>query len=50
MFNDAKIDAVVMEIVRFAGGRRAGARGLLELVHKHEINEALYQRPGLHFT
>jgi KaiC/GvpD/RAD55 family RecA-like ATPase len=47
---NAKIEAVVMEIVRFAGGRRAGARGLLELVHRHEIHEALYERPGLHFT
>ena len=46
----AKIDAVVMEVVRFAGGKRAGARGILELVHQEEIEESLYKGAGLQFT
>ena len=43
--------AVVMRVVRFAGGQAAGAGGLLELVS--EDNSALmklYDRPGLHFS
>jgi hypothetical protein len=41
-------DATVLQVVRFAGGQRAGERGLLELVKKNDLGP--YERPGLHFT
>ncbi|MCK4223804.1 MAG: hypothetical protein KAX39_01405 [candidate division Zixibacteria bacterium] len=43
-------DAVVLRVIRFAGGQRAGACGLLELVDEKDIRNFLYETPGLHFT
>jgi KaiC/GvpD/RAD55 family RecA-like ATPase len=43
-------ETVVLEVVRLAGGKRGGARGILELVNQDELQEFLYARPGLHFT
>lgn len=39
---------VVLQVDRFAGGERAGARGLLELVVHPK--QSLHATPGLHFT
>lgn len=41
-------EAIVLEVVRYAGGKRAGSRGLLELVS--EGNLGPYTRGGLNFT
>ncbi len=46
---DSEIEAVVLQVVRFAGGQRAGKRGILELIGKAD-DLGLYERPGLHFT
>jgi len=43
-------EEIVLEIIRFAGGQRAGAKGLLELVDENKKNEALYEKTGLNFT
>jgi len=43
-------EAIVLQVVRFSGGQRAGARGILELVNKAELDNTLYPRAGLHFT
>ncbi|WP_456324371.1 RAD55 family ATPase [Desulfonauticus submarinus] len=43
-------EEIVLEVMRFAGGQRAGAKGLLELIDEDKINEALYEYPGLYFT
>ncbi len=43
-------EEIVVQVLRFAGGERAGKRGLLELVKKDELSGSLYPRPGLHFT
>ena len=43
-------EAVVIQIVRFAGGRKAGIKGLLELVHRDELEQTGYDEAGLHFT
>ncbi|HKP53231.1 MAG TPA: ATPase domain-containing protein [Chloroflexia bacterium] len=43
-----QIDAVVLQVVRFAGGQQAGARGILELVDKGGLG--LHGQPGLQFT
>ncbi|HET6428918.1 MAG TPA: hypothetical protein VFJ30_10935 [Phycisphaerae bacterium] len=45
---DKEIDEVVLQVLRFAGGQRAGRRGILELVDKPE--DTLYEKAGLHFT
>lgn len=42
------VEEIVLQVVRFAGGQRAGAQGLLELVDEGALG--LYDRPGLHFT
>ena len=42
------VEEIVLQVVRFAGGQRAGAKGLLELVSKNNLG--LYEKPGLHFT
>ncbi|MCF7885880.1 MAG: hypothetical protein K9M80_05235 [Candidatus Marinimicrobia bacterium] len=45
-------EEIVVKILRFAGGQRAGAKGILELVN--DIDKSLYRRehnnPGLFFT
>jgi KaiC/GvpD/RAD55 family RecA-like ATPase len=44
-------ETIVVSVVRFAGGRKAGARGILELVdEKTDLNEVPYSQRGLHFT
>jgi hypothetical protein len=45
---DSLREEIVLEVVRFAGGQRAGAKGLLELVDKPEISP--HDKAGLHFT
>ena len=48
---DKYIDEVVLEVVRFSGGQRAGACGVLELIDKNNKKlKDYYDRPGLHFT
>ena len=42
------IEEVVLQVVRFAGGQRAGAQGLLELVSNKNLG--LYKEAGLYFT
>ncbi len=42
------IEEIVLQVVRFAGGQRAGAQGLLELVD--DTSRGLYERAGLQFT
>ena len=44
---ERKREEIVLQVVRFAGGQRAGARGLLELA---DANDRLYSKLGLHFT
>ena len=41
--------AVVLRVIRFAGGQAAGAGGILELMDKAAIPYPLYGREGLHF-
>ena len=41
-------EAIVLEVVRYAGGKRAGSRGLLELVSENDLGP--YTRGGLNFT
>lgn len=43
-------EEVVVEVVRYAGGQKGGARGLLELVDQAHLNGELHEKPGLHFT
>ena len=43
-------EAVVLQVVRFSGGERAGKRGILELVKKDELDRFPYAKAGLHFT
>ena len=43
-------EVIVLQVDRFAGGQRAGARGLLELADAEALSLGLYERPGLHFT
>jgi KaiC/GvpD/RAD55 family RecA-like ATPase len=43
-------ESIVLQVVRFAGGERAGSRGILELVNQKELDGYLYAKPGLHFT
>jgi KaiC/GvpD/RAD55 family RecA-like ATPase len=46
---DVKHEAVVLQVIRFSGGERAGARGILELVKKDDMEKFPYAKPGLHF-
>lgn len=41
-------EEVVLQVVRFAGGQKAGAGGILELVEANA--DELYDEPGLYFT
>jgi KaiC/GvpD/RAD55 family RecA-like ATPase len=43
-------EAIVLQVVRFSGGQRAGARGILELVNEKDLVNSLYSKAGLHFT
>jgi KaiC/GvpD/RAD55 family RecA-like ATPase len=45
---DKNIEEVVLQVMRFGGGQRAGKRGILELVDAPE--NTLYTKAGLHFT
>lgn len=45
---DGMVESIVLQVVRFAGGEQAGARGILELVK--EGDTGLYGLAGLHFT
>ncbi len=44
-----RINIISLQVVRFAGGERAGAEGILELVDKYE-NLGVYPITGLHYT
>lgn len=46
---NSSVDEIVLQVVRFAGGQRAGSRGILELV-SDDSKGSLYKKPGLHFT
>lgn len=43
-------EAVVLQVIRFSGGERAGKRGMLELVKNDELDHFPYLEAGLHFT
>ena len=43
-------EAVVLQVIRFSGGERAGKRGMLELIKEDEIKHFPYSKAGLHFT
>jgi hypothetical protein len=43
-------EAVVLQVIRFSGGERAGKRGMLELVKNDELLHFPYPKAGLHFT
>jgi hypothetical protein len=43
-------EAVVLQVIRFSGGERAGKRGMLELVNEDELSRFPYPKAGLHFT
>lgn len=45
-----KHEAVVLQVIRFSGGERAGKRGILELVKQNELAKFPYAKAGLHFT
>lgn len=45
---DGKVEPIVLQVVRFAGGEQAGAKGILELVKASDLG--LYEKAGLHFT
>lgn len=49
---DEKREEVILEVSRFAGGRKAGIRGLLELVYSDQqpTKTLLTTELGLHFT
>ncbi len=48
------VEEIVLEVVRFSGGQRAGACGMLELINQDSDKlvklKGYYDRPGLHFT
>lgn len=46
----ATVDYIELKVVRFAGGRKAGDKGMLELVRESEVPNTLYETAGLHFT
>ncbi len=43
-------EAVVLQVIRFSGGERAGKQGILELVSEPELGRFPYSKAGLHFT
>jgi KaiC/GvpD/RAD55 family RecA-like ATPase len=43
-------EAVVLQVIRYSGGERAGKRGMLELIKKDELDNFPYPQAGLHFT
>ncbi len=43
-------EAIVLQVIRFSGGERAGKRGILELVKGDELKKFPYSKAGLHFT
>lgn len=43
-------EAVVLQVIRYSGGERAGKRGILELVKDSELPRFPYGTAGLHFT
>jgi hypothetical protein len=43
-------EAVVLHVIRYSGGERAGKRGMLELVKEDELPGFPYPKAGLHFT
>jgi KaiC/GvpD/RAD55 family RecA-like ATPase len=47
-------EEIVLQVVRYAGGMRAGARGILELVEPAESGKkakpSIHKEPGLHFS
>jgi hypothetical protein len=43
-------ETVVLQVIRFSGGERAGKRGMLELVNMDELSRFPYPKAGLHFT
>lgn len=47
---DLNHEAVVLQVIRFSGGERAGKRGMLELVKTDELGRFPYLEAGLHFT
>jgi hypothetical protein len=47
---ELKREAVVLQVVRFSGGERAGKRGILELIKQDDLSQFPYSKPGLHFT
>lgn len=47
---DKYIDAILLEVSRFAGGQQAGKRGLWELVYSDSASASLIKEPGLHFN
>jgi len=47
---DGYHSAAIVKVIRYAGGKRAGDCGLLELVDEDELTRFPYQEPGLHFT
>lgn len=45
-----RLNPIMTEIVRFSGGQAAGAKGLLELIHRHDPNYSLFDKnEGLQF-
>jgi KaiC/GvpD/RAD55 family RecA-like ATPase len=47
---DVHHESIVLEVVRLAGGKRGGARGMLELVNQDDLKDSYYSKSGLHFT
>ena len=43
-------EAVVLQVIRFSGGERAGKRGILELVKQDELDKFPYSKAGLRFS
>lgn len=43
-------EAVVLQVIRYSGGERAGKRGMLELVKEEELKRFPYPKAGLNFT
>lgn len=45
-------EEIVLEVVRFSGGQRAGATGILELIEagNERVKDGFFIEPGLHFT
>jgi len=47
---DSFRECIFLEISRFAGGKQAGKKGLLELVYSDEKSDSIIEVPGLHFN